>query len=116
MLKINPMEKNPKPQSLLGAIPSEINMPLPYSTQEKAHRSIHATFVGTYGLSANKINNNSQCSSICGSIPEIGPGLSIHPRSTINNKNCDQFSPSSELSNQKLQFLREFIFLRHWEP
>ena len=60
MLKINPMEEYHEPQSLLDVIPLEINIPLPYSTQTKARRSIGATFVSTYGLSTNKINKNSQ--------------------------------------------------------
>ena len=54
------MEENHELQSLLGVTPLEINIPLPYSTQTKARRSIGATFVSTHGLSAYKINKNSQ--------------------------------------------------------
>ena len=60
MLKINPMEEYHERQSLLGVILSKINIPLPYSTQTKSRRSIGATFVSTHGLSAYKINKNSQ--------------------------------------------------------
>ena len=47
VMKFDPKEESPEPQSLLGASTIEIIISLPSSTQESAKRSINATSVST---------------------------------------------------------------------